>query len=576
MTSFGHWRVNNEQGLISCNTDSASGMKISLFQTIAGSRLRNRFAIAFVCTLSCTACSTTGFGIGSDDTSTASSRQIVELPQSQPLQAQVLRFYASRDFRPAWTGSAAARARAERVILTLQRADQQGLRTTDYSVSSDRAGALPKVGHDVAPSDVAITAALLHYANDVRVGRTDPKAVYSDAVLPAQSFDAAAVLKAALENGRLEAFLADLPPRNPQYRALASALARYRAIAAKGGWPRLPRDPAPQKLAKRLALEDARLAKDAHPSAADIKSALKRFQVRHGLPETGNMNSETLKALDVPVSSRIAEITANMERWRWLPREMGDRYILVDVPNQSVEFVDDGKAILHSRAIIGQDGANRTPILLTLANAIIVNPPWDIPDDIAAKAILPHLRKDPTYLTKRNMVLVDAPDDDPAGTQINWQEVKGNKLPYQIREQPGPHNVLGSMMLDMPNAFDVYLHGTSNEAMFALKDRERSHGCVRVEKIEKLGELALAGSVDNPKDALKQDIAAGETQRVALSRPILVYMLYWTAYVDNDGAVEFRPDRYDRDQPLIARLKASESATRVSSASDRTPSARPE
>jgi murein L,D-transpeptidase YcbB/YkuD len=518
-----------------------------------------------------------GIGPGSaDGSSKAPARQAAALPQSQPLQEQVLRFYASRDFRPAWTGSAAAHARAEKVILTLKHADQQGLRTTDYSLSPERAAEQPKIGHDVPSYDVAITTTLLRYANDVRVGRTDPKAVYEDALLPPQSFDAAAELEAALEKDRIEAFLADLPPRTPQYRALASALTRYRAVAAKGGWPSLSHDTPPQKLARRLALEDARLAKSEHPSAAEIKEALKRFQIRHGLPASGNLDSETVKALDVPASYRIAQIAANMERWRWLPRQMGDRYILVDVPNQSVDYIKDGKSILHSRAIIGEDGENRTPILLTLADAIVVNPPWDIPDDIAAKAILPHLRKDPNYLATRNMVLVDAPKDDPTGTQINWRKVKGDKLPYQIREQPGPHNVLGTLMLDMPNAFDVYLHGTSNEATFGLKDRERSHGCVRVEKIEKLGELALEGSVDDPKEALKQDIAGGETQRVPLTRPILVYMLYWTAYVGKDGAVEFRPDRYDRDRPLIARLKDSGSATRVSSAADRSSSVRPE
>jgi L,D-transpeptidase YcbB len=515
-------------------------MTLSMFRFIAGSRLRNQLAVAFVCALSTAGCSTTGFDL---DSSNGSSRQKLGAPREETPEAELHRFYASRDNRPAWTGSDKARARAASVIAALQHADRQGLIPHDYAVTA---------APDTAQHEQRITASLLRYAHDVRTGRVAPKAAYDDAQMPAQNFDAAAELESALENERLDKFLAELPPQHPQYRALAGALVRYQAIAAKGGWPSLPAQTAPQKLAKRLALEDAKLAKK--PSATDIKAALQRFQARHGLPEDGVLGSDTLKALNVPVSNRIAEITANMERWRWLPRKLEDRYIQVDVPEQTVDFVENGKSVLHSRAIIGSGGENRTPILRTAANAIVVNPPWDIPDDIAAKAILPKLRKDPNYLAKRNMVLVDAPQDDPTGTQINWREVKGDNLPYQIREQPGPHNVLGAVMLDMPNDFDVYLHGTSNAATFNLKDRERSHGCVRVEKVVDLAALALQDSMSHPRDTLAQNISSGQTERVPLDQPIPVYMVYWTAHVGKDGAVAFRPDRYDRDPPLVARL----------------------
>lgn len=519
-----------------------------MFRLLARSRPRNQFAVAFVCALSTAGCSTIGFDLGSSDGSSR-LQQNSGVPKVESPEAELRRFYASRDNRPAWTGSDRARARAASIISALQHADRQGLRPHDYAVDA---------APDSPEHEQRITASLLRYAHDVRSGRVAPKTAYDDAQMPAANFDAAGELESALENERLDKFLAGLPPQHPQYRALAGALARYQAIAAKGGWPSLSRQASPQKLAQRLAWEDARLAKNARPTAAEIKAALQRFQTRHGLPEDGKMDSETLKALNVPVSNRIAEIAANMERWRWLPRRLEDRYIEVDVPQQTVDFIENGKSVLHSKAIIGRDGENRTPILRTAATAIVVNPPWDIPDDIAAKAILPHLRKNPNYLATRNMVLVDAPEDDPTGTKINWREVKGDNLPYQIREQPGPNNVLGAVMLDMPNDFDVYLHGTSNAAAFNAKDRERSHGCVRVEKVVDLAALALQDSISDPKDTLAQNISSGQTQRVPLDQPIPVYMLYWTAYVGRDGAVEFRPDRYDRDPPLVARLAKQE------------------
>lgn len=530
-------------------------MSATMFRS--GRTWKNLAATLF-CALSCAACGTLGLDLDAGGPRTE-LRDMLTVPQGQssPLQTQVLSFYAARGYRPAWTGSEEARERAASVMYALQHAEKQGLRPADYRVDPAAITEDSEADHAALAFDVRLTTALLQYANDLRRGRIEPKSVYSDAVLPTEDFNAAAELKTALKKGRVESFLAELPPQDQQYRALTSALARYRTIATKGGWDTLSNRSTPQKLAKRLAWEDGEFAKIKRPSAGDIKDALKRFQRRHDLPEDGVLGEETVKALNVPVSRRIAEISANMERWRWLPRQFEERYIRVDVPSQSVDFIEKGKSVLHSKVIIGKDGDDRTPILRAPANAIVVNPPWNIPDDIAAKAILPHLRKDPNYLASRNMVLVDAPD--PTGAQIDWQEVKGDNLPYQIQQQPGPHNVLGALMLDMPNDFDVYLHGSSNPALFGLRNRERSHGCVRVQDVVGLAALALKGSVDKPKDALTQQISSGETQRMALSRPMPVYLLYWTAYVDKDGAVGFRPDRYDRDLPLIARLKGGKS-----------------
>lgn len=527
---------------------------------------RKQLAAIFVCILSClsAACSTTEqaeIGLAAppaaaaaDSRTQAALRQLLSVP-SRKAEADIVRFYAARDFAPAWSGSDEARDEAVSAIGVLQHAEQQGLRPADYPVKAVHGEPAP--GRAAALYDLSLTQSLLRYAHDVRLGRLDPHKVYSDIELPVQTFDAAPELDAALEHHGIDAFLASLPPPDAQYRALADALARYRIIAAKGGWRRVSAKTAPQALAERLAAEDPTLAGVAHPSAAEVKAALKHFQASHGLQPDGRMSKDTLAALNVPASKRVEEIAANMERWRWLPRQFESRYILVDVPDQSVDFIDNGKSLLHSKAIIGRDD-NRTPILRTMANAVVVNPPWDIPDDIAAKAILPHLRKDPNYLERRNMVLVDAPKNDPRGRRINWRKVKGADLPYQIREEPGPHNVLGALMLDMPNDFDTYLHGTSNAATFDLADRERSHGCVRVQKAVSLAAIALEGSVSNPRDSLKQDIAGGKTDRVPLASPLPVYILYWTAHAENDGDVAFRPDRYNRDQPLIARLMTPE------------------
>ena len=461
---------------------------------------------------------------------------------------ELLSFYTARDFRPVWNGNRDARMRAQSAVFLLRHADRQGLRIANYPVPDAQGGTPVKPGRDAAAYDLALTGSLLGYAHDVRVGRVRPDKVYKDVGLPPRAFDPGAALNAALEGNSFNAFVANLPPPHPGYRRLVAALVQYRSIVARGGWPKLSGG-SRAKLVKRLAFEDPVLAAIAHPSAGDVKQAIARFQTRHGLDVDGGVGPATLRALNVPATRRVQEIAANLERWRWLPRHFEATYIVVDVPGQSVQFVRDGKSVLQSKAVVGRQD-NKTPILRTTVDAVIANPPWDIPDDIAAKSLVPHLRRNPDYLETRNMVLVDAPPD----VRVNWHKVRGNVLPYQIQQKPGPHNALGQLMLNMPNDFDVYLHGTPNKSLFKLDNRERSHGCVRVEKILDLGTLALAGSDGDSGKALSAAVEGGKTQRLPLARPLPVYMLYWTASAQPDGTVAFHPDRYGRDRPLIVRL----------------------
>ena len=456
------------------------------------------------------------------------------------VKAQVQAFYAARDFRLVWSGDDEAEERVAIVRQALEHADRQGLRPSDYLSDLARWADEPKPGRDAADYDVALTAALFAYAFDVRMGRVDPLKVYKDVNLPVQDFDLAEGFAEALRRGSIARYLAELPPPHPGYRWLVDALARYRAIAAHGGWPILPSSTAValagkngklSALAHRLALEDGEFADTVDPSDADLDEALLRFQRRNGLEDNGKLTPDTLKALNVPASYRVQQIIANMERWRWAPRAFEARYILVNVPDQSLEFVEDQSAKLSSKVVIGRKDA-KTPIMRTEVVAVVANPAWDIPDDIAAKRILPHLRHHPNYLASRNMTFANG----------------------SLQQNPGDGNVLGKLMLDSPNPFGVYMHDTPDKKLFLLSTRQRSNGCVRVEHIAPLASLALGG--EDPDDRIIEAIATGETQRLELSQPLAVYMLYWTAFADADGRMEFRPDRYDRDPPLIAKLGA--------------------
>lgn len=486
----------------------------------------------------------------SPDTASSLRGQLESGEPSNPLQAQLKAFYTARDFKPVWSGSADAELRAAHVKETLEHADRQGLDSSIYMPGISQWNGPPEAGDEAAIYDIAMTTALLRYARDVRIGRVEPKSIYKDVELPQTEFDAAAALTDALKRHTIDKFLADLPPPHPAYRRLVEALARYRAIDALGGWPITKSEP--KILVKRLAFEDAELTATAQPSESDLRTAVLRFQRRNGLNDDGKVGPEMLKSLNVSAAYRVKEIAANMERWRWVPRAFERRYVLVNVPDQSLIFVRNRSVVLRSRVVIGKK-TSPTPLLRTEATAVVANPPWDIPDDIAAKQILPHLRKSPNYLLTRNMVLADAPED-PYGTNINWRQVAANNIPHQIQQNPGPDNVLGALMLDSPNDFDVYMHDTPNKSLFRMTSREMSNGCVRVDEIFPLASLALTNNAANGAEELMEAVSSGETQRVSLPTPLPIYMLYWTAMAKADGTMEFRPDRYGRDRKLIERL----------------------
>jgi murein L,D-transpeptidase YcbB/YkuD len=479
---------------------------------------------------------------------------------------EMLVFYHARDFKPAWSGGLLEEQAGRHARAILARAHEHGLRDEDYKSPEYTR---PLSMHEAARYDLALTEAVLRYAHDVRAGRIRPNNIYKDVSLPADDFDAAAELNHAINNHDIAGFFDALPPAHPEYQRLVLALAQYRDIASEGGWPSVIEkgdirfegdNPQRTALVTRLSFEDPILAAIPKPSAIEIRDAIIRFQTLHGLNADGRLGSETRAALNVSASVRAEQIAANMERWRWMPRQFENRYIAVNVPDQSLDFVHNGEVVLTSRVIVGRK-ASPTPITRSTIEAVVANPPWNIPGYIAARDLLPHLRRNADYLTSKNMVVMDAPPDDPHGRTIDWRNIKAAEFPYAIRQLPGPGTALGQIMLDSPNDFDVYLHDTPNKNLFASNQREISNGCVRVQQIFSLASLAIADDESQGEGMITQALETHETQRIALAQPLPVYFLYWTAAANAEGEVQFRPDRYNRDAPLIALLSQPSGST---------------
>ena len=448
-------------------------------------------------------------------------------------------FYGARLNRPAWYDARGLTADGKLAVAAIAASSDEGLDPAAYklgNLSKPLSGTDPQM---IAHRDFELTTQLLHYASDLRSGRPNLKHLDSDVDLPRDSFDKGSVLAQALDRQNLKGFLQDLAPRSPAYASLRAALARYRDIAARGGWRELPVEkPYDAKsasttsllaLQNRLAMEDAGLTMNTPPSVPDVDAALRRFQLRNGVAGDGRVGKETLALLNTSAASRAAQIAANMERLRWLPHELEKNYVEVNVPDATLHLFDNGVEILSSRVIVGRP-ADPTPIFRAEITDIVANPPWIVPATIARNEILPKVRRNPAYLARHDMFISNG----------------------QVQQRPGPKNALGYLKLNVTDRFAVYLHDTPSRSLFAREQRFLSHGCIRVQQITPLASYVLTGDITGGVDRLLSVIATGDTIHLPIKQPIPLYVDYFTAFPAPDGSLQFRADIYGRDSRMIA------------------------
>lgn len=472
--------------------------------------------------------------------------------------ADLKRIYEAGGFAPLWTLSPGAAERVGVLAQLPEAAARQGLEPARYAVRVPSATAEAST---VAADDIASTAVLLRFARDLRTGAVPASGMGADWSIQPDAFDAAGALAVAVQQPHFADYVSSLPPPAAGYRRLAASLARYETIAAHGGWPLVPgdgelvpgvADPREAALRERLRIEGDLQTQEIGTTV--LLEAVRRFQVRHGLMPDGRVGRGTLQALQVDVAGRIGQIRANLERWRHLPRELGVRYVEVNAADQSAELRSADGGILGMRAIVG-DVRHPTPVLGARIVAVTLNPPWNVPASIATKEFLPKLRRDPNYLAAHEIAILNR-DGDPYGRDIDWKSMGGRGFPYTLRQKPGPKNSLGVVKLEMPNPFDVYLHDTPAKALFQRSPRYFSHGCVRLERAMDMAIALIADESEWNRTSMADAIRTGATRRIELKQAVPVYILYWTAFVTQDGQMNFRDDAYGRDAPLLAALSS--------------------
>jgi len=335
----------------------------------------------------------------------------------------------------------------------------------------------------------------------------------------------------------------------------------YKRLAEAGGWPSLPagtilkagdKGPLVATLRQRLALEGDLPADQVKSTAfdADLAGAVKRFQARHGLPESGAVRARTLEALNVPAHTRHRQLTASAQRLTGSTFSFGERYVVVNIPSAAVEAVERGEVARRYVAIVGKVD-RPSPTVETRVTAVNINPTWTVPVSLIKKDIIPHVRKDPNYLEKMKIRILDAKGQEVDPKTLDWSTQ--NAVNYTLRQDPGSINSLGQIRIDMPNKHAVYMHDTPKKQLFAQDARFHSSGCVRVADVGAFAEWLLRGT-NGPtgtwtREGIAASIASTARQDIRLDKAVPVAWVYLTGYATADGTVHFRDDVYGLDAP---------------------------
>lgn len=470
------------------------------------------------------------------------------------------RFYEIREEALAWTGPANAEL-LDDLIEAVRNASTHGLSPEDYHLA-----ALEALDPHIADqdSDELATDVYLTLAAHLLAGRLNPVSMEPDWTAARRGRDLAAYLQGAVSSGAIRESLEALAPAQPGYEVLRDALAHYRAIPAEDIWPSVeagaalrPGDSGPRvaQLRARLAAAGDIPAESETPELYDdaLADAVRAFQNRASLDADGIVGTRTLAHLNTPIGDRIDQIEVNLERWRWLPEDMGRRHIRVNIADFRLEAWNNGTVERTHDVIVGQL-FRRTPVFSGDMSYMVLNPWWETPPSLAVRDKLPAFRRDPAAVNRLGFQVIDRSGNLVDPHTIDWANVPAAGFPYRLRQAPGPLNALGEVKFMFPNQHNVYLHDTPTRGLFAQRQRNFSSGCVRVRDPLELAQWVAAETPSWTPERL-MSVTAGNTEtRISLSRHIPVHILYSTVIPDDVSGVRFLNDIYGRDQAVLNAL----------------------
>lgn len=476
----------------------------------------------------------------------------------------LLEFYIGRSYAPAW-------ANADDVGQLLKGLDgtvEDGLEPRDFAVAElaqahaamQAQGATPaqRAGFDIAATRTYITALL-----QLRRGKVDPSRLdihWNFDPVGVDPREDVSVFLAALDGHDVASAFAEAPPQEAVYRGLREGLAQLRHSRDSGGWPRVvegrtlrpdTEEPAVGQLRARLVAGGYLAASQAHGNAYDtaVRAAVRRYQADQYLGDDGVAGPATLAALNVPIQARIDQVRVNMERARWLLYKLEGTFVIVDIAGARVALYRDGQPIWRSRVQVGKPFRN-TPVFQSQITYVTFNPTWTVPPTILKEDMLPKIRNNPGYLAANRIRPIDREGNPIDPSTIDWNNPRG----VTLRQDAGPENSLGQVVIRFPNQYAIYLHDTPHRDMFSRASRATSSGCIRVENPLQLVELLFNDPVHWGAEGIQKQLANGKTENIRLPVKVPVLLAYWTVDLSGDGRVVFKPDVYGYDSLVLREL----------------------
>jgi L,D-transpeptidase YcbB len=472
--------------------------------------------------------------------------------------AAIEKFYGARDFAPVWTQGGSLTTAAKGVIARLKDAASDGLNPADYPLPDFAAATTPDA---LADAELKLTASMFDYARQAQSGRMHWSQVSGDILYPEHPVDPNEVLAKVTTAADASAALDSYNPPQKLYKELKAKLAELRGqgngpVIEIADGPALKYTPAGKKHAE-IVVEDPRVpqlraklgiaenASDTRYDAA-VAEAVRKFQNSAELKATGVLDDKTVRAINTPKRDKqIDVVLVNMERWRWLPRDLGvpslgDAYVILNIPDYTLKVMQRGQQVWTTRVVTGKPGTHATPLLTETMKYITVNPTWNVPPSIVYNEYLPALQQDPTVLQRMGLKLEQNRDGS-----------------VHISQPPGEANALGRIRFNFPNKFLVYQHDTPDKNLFARDERAFSHGCMRVQNPDQYASVLLNIAMPNEKytpERIRSMYGKSEID-LKFPTPIPVNITYQTAFVDDGGKLQFRKDIYGRDATMINILR---------------------
>jgi murein L,D-transpeptidase YcbB/YkuD len=454
--------------------------------------------------------------------------------------------------------------RMNQFLQRLQRAQYDGLNPQDYpadsladlsnNLNSDDARA-------AAEAELYYSAFFISYAADLKIGRVAPQKVDPNLFRNRKTIDALRVLTELKKQPDPGKFLTAFEPKNRHYQGLKRMLKAYTGAIEQGiDWPSIA-----QGGAVKAGQSDARMPQirqvltitgdyDGPVNSTKYDSALAaavtKFQVRHGLEAKGLLGKQTIVAMNIQPEERRRQIILNMERWRWMPDNLGDEHFMVNIAAYELQWVKAGHEVERMNVVVGAV-ATQTPEFSDEMEYVELNPTWTVPYTIATKEMLPKLQSDPYHYAQEFELFAGGKLAD--WGSVNWASYGGGKFPFTFRQKPGAKNALGKVKFMLPNAHNVYLHDTPAKDKFAQTTRAFSHGCIRLSRPADLAYELLGQKKGMSQSDVDEIWAGGENTKITLPKKIPVHLVYATAFASDNG-IEFRTDVYGRDKKLYTAL----------------------